>query len=80
VEVGTAAPDEIEIKNLSLGEIALKNRLSCRARIQGETRIVLSPIVVYSNKIFKGSSRYKKDQRSRWGWQSTSDLPQSPPS
>jgi len=62
VEVGTAAPDEIELKNLTQGEIALNNRLACRARIQGETRIVLSPIVVYSNKIFKGSSRYKKDQ------------------
>ena len=62
VEVGTAAPDEIELQNLTQGEIALNNRLACRARIQGETRIVLSPIVVYSNKIFKGSSRYKKDQ------------------
>ncbi|MEE8357446.1 MAG: ASKHA domain-containing protein [Anaerolineales bacterium] len=61
VEIGTAPPDEIEITNLSSGEIALNNRLACRARIQGETRIVLSPIVVYSNKIFKGSSRYKKD-------------------
>jgi len=62
VEIGTAAPDEIELENLTQGEIALNNRLACRARIQGETRIVLSPIVVYSNKIFKGSSRYKKDQ------------------
>ncbi len=61
VEEGTAPPDEIEIKNLTPGEIALNNRLACRARVQGETRIVLSPIVVYSNKIFKGSSRYKKD-------------------
>ncbi|MCJ7715336.1 MAG: ASKHA domain-containing protein [Anaerolineales bacterium] len=61
VEIGTAPPDDIEIINLSQGEIALNNRLACRARIQGETRIVLSPIVVYSNKIFKGSSRYKKD-------------------
>jgi Na+-transporting NADH:ubiquinone oxidoreductase subunit NqrF len=50
VEVGTAAPDEIELENLTQGEIALNNRLACRARIQGETRIVLSPIVVYSNK------------------------------
>lgn len=63
VEIGTSAPDEIELENLTQGEIALNNRLACRARIQGETRIVLSPIVVYSNKIFKGSSRYKKDQR-----------------
>jgi uncharacterized 2Fe-2S/4Fe-4S cluster protein (DUF4445 family) len=61
VEVGTAPPDEIEIKNLTQGELALNNRLACRARVQGETRLVLSPIVVYSNKIFKGSSRYKKE-------------------
>ena len=62
VELGTAPPDEIELENLTPGEIALNNRLACRARIQGETRVVLSPIVVYSNKIFKGSSRYKKDK------------------
>jgi uncharacterized 2Fe-2S/4Fe-4S cluster protein (DUF4445 family) len=62
VEIGTAAPDEIEQKNLTPGEIALNNRLACRARVQGETRIVLSPILVYSNKIFKGSSRYKKEK------------------
>ena len=62
VEIGTAPPDEIEGMNLSPGEIALNNRLACRARVEGETRIVLSPIVIYSNKIFKGSSRYKKDQ------------------
>ncbi len=61
VEEGTAPPDEIELKNLTPGEIALNNRLACRARVQGDTRIVLSPIVVYSNKIFKGSSRYKKE-------------------
>lgn len=61
VEKGTAPPDEIELKNLTPGEIALNNRLACRARVEGETRIVLSPIVVYSNKIFKGSSRYKKE-------------------
>ncbi|MEJ2446424.1 MAG: 2Fe-2S iron-sulfur cluster-binding protein [Anaerolineales bacterium] len=62
VEKGTAPPDEIELENLTPGEIALNNRLACRAKVQGETRIVLSPIVVYSNKIFKGSSRYKKDK------------------
>ncbi|MCK5794371.1 MAG: 2Fe-2S iron-sulfur cluster binding domain-containing protein, partial [Anaerolineales bacterium] len=61
VEEGTAPPDEIELKNLTAGEIALNTRLACRARIQGETRIVLSPIVVYSNKIFRGSTRYKKE-------------------
>lgn len=62
VEKGTAPPDEIELENLTPGELALNNRLACRARVQGETRIVLSPIVVYSNKIFKGSSRYKKEK------------------
>jgi uncharacterized 2Fe-2S/4Fe-4S cluster protein (DUF4445 family) len=62
VEVGVADPDEIELKNLTPGEIALNNRLACRARVQGETRLVLSPILVYSNKIFKGSSRYKKEK------------------
>lgn len=62
VEVGVADPDEIELKNLTLGEIALNNRLACRARVLGETRLVLSPILVYSNKIFKGSPRYKKEK------------------
>jgi len=62
VEEGTAPPDEIELQNLTAGEIALNNRLACRARVQGKTRIVLSPILVYSNKIFRGSSRYKKDK------------------
>ena len=62
VEKGVAPADEIEQKNLTQGEIALNNRLACRARVQGETRIVLSPIVVYSNKIFKGSSRYRRER------------------
>ncbi len=62
VEEGSAPPDEIELDNLTAGEIALNNRLACRARVQGETHIVLSPIVVYSNKIFKGSNRYKKEK------------------
>ncbi len=61
VEVGAEPPDKIELQNLTQGELALNNRLACRARVQGETRLVLSPIVVYSNKIFKGSSRYKRE-------------------
>jgi len=60
VEKGTAPPDEIEKENLTPGEIALNNRLACRARVDGETQVVLSPIVVYSNKIFKASSRYRR--------------------
>ncbi|RLD11082.1 MAG: hypothetical protein DRI56_01745 [Chloroflexota bacterium] len=62
VEQGIAPPDEVEKKNLTPGELALNNRLACRAKVQGDTQIVLSPIVVYSNKIFKGSSRYKHEK------------------
>ncbi len=60
VEEGVAPPDEIERKHLTPGELALNNRLACRARIQGDTRVVLSPIVVYSNKSFRGSYRYRR--------------------
>jgi len=62
VEKGVAPPDDVEQENLTAGEIALNNRLACRARVQGETRIVLSPIVVYSNKIFKGSNRFRRER------------------
>ncbi len=62
VEEGVAQPDEIERENLTPGELALNNRLACRARVQGESRVMLSPIVVYSNKIFKGSSRYRREK------------------
>ena len=51
VEEGVADPDEIEFNNLTPGEIALNNRLACRARVEGDARIVLSPIVVYSNNL-----------------------------
>jgi uncharacterized 2Fe-2S/4Fe-4S cluster protein (DUF4445 family) len=60
VEAGAAPPDEIERKHLTAGELAVHNRLACRARLQGDARIVLAPIVVYSNKIFRSSSRYKQ--------------------
>lgn len=60
VEEGVAEPDEIERQHLTRGELALNNRLACRARLQGDARIVLAPIVVYSNKIFRSSSRYKR--------------------
>jgi uncharacterized 2Fe-2S/4Fe-4S cluster protein (DUF4445 family) len=62
VEEGVAKPDEIEFKNLTAGEIALNNRLACRARVKGDSRVVLSPIVVYSNKIFKGNTRYRREK------------------
>jgi len=58
-ESGVAAPDEIEHEHLTPGELTLNNRLACRARIEGDAQVVLSPIVVYSNKIFRSSQRYK---------------------
>ncbi len=62
VEEGVAPPDEIEQQHLTPGEIALNNRLACRARVEGDSRVVLSPIVVYSNKIFKESNRHRRDR------------------
>lgn len=60
-EHGLAPPDDIEHKNLTAGELAVGNRLACRARIVDDVAVTLAPIVVYSNKIFKGSNRYKRN-------------------
>ena len=62
VEQGGNLPDEIEREHLTPGELAVGTRLACRAQVQGDTQIVLSPIVVYSNKIFKGSKRYRQQR------------------
>lgn len=62
VEMGVAAPDEIERAYLTPGELTLDNRLACRARLTGDARIILAPIVVYSNKIFRSSYRYKRSE------------------
>ncbi len=59
---GLAPPDEIEFKNLTPGEMAVGNRLACRARVQDDVTVTLAPIVVYSNKIFRASNRYKKER------------------
>jgi uncharacterized 2Fe-2S/4Fe-4S cluster protein (DUF4445 family) len=61
-EKGVAPPDEVEREHLTAGELALDNRLACRARVETDARVVLSPIVVYSNKIFRSSNRYKRSQ------------------
>ncbi len=61
-EGGLHPPDEIEREHLTEGELAVGNRLACRARIAADTRVVLAPIVVYSNKSFRNSSRYKKER------------------
>ena len=62
VEKGGNIPDENETSHLTAGELAVGTRLACRAQIDGETQAVLSPIVVYSNKVFKASNRHKRDR------------------
>ncbi len=61
-EDGLAPPDSVEGENLTAGEMALGNRLACRARVQKDVQVTLAPIVVYSNKIFRASSRYKRER------------------
>lgn len=62
VESGVMPPDEIEQQHLTPGELALDYRLACRARVLTDMKVVLAPVVVYSNKIFRASSRYKRTQ------------------
>ncbi len=60
IEEGNIPPDEVEKEHLTPGELALNTRLACRAKAVDDARIILSHIVVYSNKSFKGSSSYKR--------------------
>jgi uncharacterized 2Fe-2S/4Fe-4S cluster protein (DUF4445 family) len=62
VEEGLIPTDEVEQEHLTAGELALNSRLACRARVSGDARVILSKIVVYSNKIFKASSAYKRNE------------------
>jgi uncharacterized 2Fe-2S/4Fe-4S cluster protein (DUF4445 family) len=59
-ESGLALPDAVEKANLTPGELAVGNRLACRARIEGDVHVTLAPIVVYSNKIFRAGNRHKR--------------------
>jgi uncharacterized 2Fe-2S/4Fe-4S cluster protein (DUF4445 family) len=61
VETGVHPPDEIELANLTSGELAIGNRLACRAQVGDDVKVTLAPIVVYSTKIFRASTRYKRD-------------------
>ena len=61
-EGGMLPPDEIEREHLTEGELAVGNRLACRARIAEDARVVLAPVVVYSNKSFKACNRYKRQR------------------
>ncbi|MFN2178906.1 MAG: 2Fe-2S iron-sulfur cluster-binding protein, partial [Candidatus Promineifilaceae bacterium] len=51
-EGGMLPPDDVEREHLTEGELAVGNRLACRARVAGDARVVLAPVVVYSNKSF----------------------------
>jgi len=61
-EGGLLRPDATEREHLTDGELAVGNRLACRARIGGDARVVLAPVVIYSNKSFRASNRYKKER------------------
>lgn len=61
-EGGLTEPDEVELEHLLPGEITVGTRLACRARIQDDTSVMLTPVAVYSNKAFRGSSRFKREK------------------
>ena len=44
-EAGLAPPDEVEFANLTPGEMAVGNRLACRARVIADVTATLAPIV-----------------------------------
>ena len=57
---GALAPlDEIEQKHLLPAERAANVQLACRARVVGDVRVSLMPVVVYSNKIFTSSNAFR---------------------
>lgn len=57
---GALAPhDEVEQKHLLPAEGAANVRLACRARVRGDARVTLMPVVVYSNKIFARSNEFR---------------------
>ena len=61
-EGGMHPPDAVEREHLTEGELAVGNRLACRARIATDARVVLAPVVVYSNKNFRLSNRFKRER------------------
>ena len=62
VEAGLAQPDDVEMENLTEGELAVGNRLACRARVRGDAQVTLAPVVVYSDKVFRASNRYRRER------------------
>lgn len=62
VEAGLAPPDSVEAENLTEGELAVGNRLACRARVGGDAQVTLAPVVIYSDKVFRASNRYRRER------------------
>jgi uncharacterized 2Fe-2S/4Fe-4S cluster protein (DUF4445 family) len=60
-EGGLRPHDAIEDRFLLAAERAAGMRLACRARLEGEARVTLAPLVVYSNKIFTRSTDFKRN-------------------
>ncbi|MBD3306143.1 DUF4445 domain-containing protein, partial [candidate division KSB3 bacterium] len=60
VEGSLTPPDATEQQQLSAAELAAGYRLACRARVTGDVSVKLTPIVVYSNKIFHTSNIYEQ--------------------
>jgi uncharacterized 2Fe-2S/4Fe-4S cluster protein (DUF4445 family) len=58
-EGALAGVDAIEERFLLPAERAANVRLACRARIAGDARVTLTPVVVYSNKIFARSNEFR---------------------
>ncbi len=58
---GLAPLDEIEAKFLLRAEREANLRLACRARVEADAEVTLTPVVVYSNKIFTRSTAYRRN-------------------
>ncbi len=51
--------DEVELHLLSEAEQAAGYRLACRARVLDDVTVVLAPVIIYSNKTFRASERFR---------------------
>ena len=51
--------DEVEQRLLSPAEQTAGYRLACRASVLADVSIVLAPVIVYSNKMFRASDRFR---------------------
>jgi len=54
-----SALDEVERQLLSPAEQTAGYRLACRASVLSDVSVVLAPVIVYSNKMFRASDRFR---------------------